>query len=262
MTAWILLAALAAGGQDKPGKGVPSPSEDRSLSAEVFLDRGMPAPDRSWTPPDYVKAVEVLRKTAAENALFLPRRGSPASGALFDRLASLDNFATAANSTLSLDDRASLVIGFSQSLPQILMIYLEAQNKEGGFDAELTSFMILMLRNARVGMEWAREFLPTIRLDDPRREARLNGFKRMKGGFADVVLGSLQTLTERETFRPSELVRLVEALKIDLPILFGELPEEAQKEVRIKVRDLSAKESEDSLKGPLKSLEAALPAEK
>jgi hypothetical protein len=73
-------------------------------------------------------------------------------------------------------------------------------------------------------LELADEFLPTINKDDPTYPVRLQGLEQMKRGLAGIVAGSLQTLTERDNYRESELARLVGYLEETLPLIVPRLP--------------------------------------
>jgi len=64
------------------------------------------------------------------------------------------------------------------------------------------------------------------------------GLERMKRGLAAVVAGGLQTLTERKSYRGSELARLVGYMQETFPLIVPRLPPVARTEVLIRLEKM------------------------
>lgn len=107
------------------------------------------------------------------------------------------------------------------------------------------------MRATVVMLELVDEFLPTIKKDDPSYQVRMQGLERIKGGLATVVSGGLETLTERDSYRGSERVRLVGYMQETFPLIVPRLPPGARAETMIQL----AKMQEDSA---LKDLQPGL----
>jgi hypothetical protein len=66
----------------------------------------------------------------------------------------------------------------------------------------------------------------------------MQGLDQMKRGLASVVAGGLKTLTERESYRASELVRLVGYMQETLPQIVLRLPDGSRKETLFRLDNL------------------------
>ena len=58
----------------------------------------------------------------------------------------------------------------------------------------------------------------------------MQGLEKMKFGLAGLVAGGLQTLTERESYRKGELIRLVGYMQESFPLIVPQLPPGARRE--------------------------------
>jgi hypothetical protein len=77
-----------------------------------------------------------------------------------------------------------------------------------------------------------------IKKDDPTYQVRMKGLERMKGGLALVVAGGLQTFTERESYRASELARLVGYMQETFPLIVPRLPPGSQTETMTRLEKM------------------------
>ena len=80
------------------------------------------------------------------------------------------------------------------------------------------------LRFLVVELELVDEFAPTLDKEDPTYAVRMQGLEQMKLGLAQMVTGLLVTLTERDRYRSSELVRLLGYMQETLPVIAPHLP--------------------------------------
>ncbi len=76
----------------------------------------------------------------------------------------------------------------------------------------------------------------------------------MKRGLASVVAGGLQTLTERENYRGSELARLVGYMQETFPLIVPRLPPAARDETLIRLEKLQADSAMKDLQPSLREL--------
>jgi hypothetical protein len=105
-----------------------------------------------------------------------------------------------------------------------------------------------------VVLELVDEFLPTLKKDDPKYQVRMQGLEQMKRGLASVVAGGLQTITERESYRGSELARLVGHMQETFPLIVSRLPLDVRTETLIRLEKLQADPAMKDLQPGLREL--------
>ena len=139
---------------------------------------------------------------------------------------------------MPLDARFPQAINYYQTSNQVLKLYLSAYLKKDVRDSELVELMGAQLRSTVVMLELVDEFLPTIKKGDPKYQVRMQGLEQMKRGLASVIAGGLQTLTERESYRGSELARLVGYMQETFPLIVPRLPPGARTETLIRLEKM------------------------
>lgn len=216
----------------------PKTSSDESLTAEQYLGLGLPAQDREWSGDDMVKAAQILASVAQKGYWQLPRYKSNRSGEVFARLTSPQNLDLFKNRTLPLDARFPQALNHFQANNQVLKLYLAGFLKKEVRDSELVELMGSQFRSTVVMLELVDEFLPTIKKDDPKYQVRMQGLDQMKRGLASVIAGGLQTLTERNSYQGSELVRLVGYMQETFPLIVPRLPPGARTETMLRLEKM------------------------
>ncbi len=249
-TALVLLTLVGSGcsnsptfpGQAHSSKGGapadPKPPADDSLTSEEYLRLGLPAQDREWSGDDMVKAERTLASLVQTGYRQLPRYKSERSGEMFARLTSPQNLDLFKNRTLPIEARFPQALNYFGAGNQVLKLYLAGFLKKEVGDSELVELMGSQFRSTVVILELVDEFLPTIKKDDPKYQARMEGLDQMKRGLAGVVAGSLQTLTERESYRESELVKLVGYMRDTFPLIVPRLPPGARTETLLRLEKM------------------------
>lgn len=250
-------AMLAVGYQSAQGHK-PQTAPDRSLAPTTYIQKGLPANDRSWDGQDYVQAAKVLHALASADPTQLPRYGSPISGAVFARIVSQENFRLFGNGILDKQQSFTAASSLLQGLGQITLVYASATTQERVFDSELVELMRFVLELSREVAERAEAFFASLPTNDPDHDARLKGREQMRQGMARVVIGCLATLAERETYRSSDLVRLAQTLDTTVPLIFSFLPPGAQQELPVRIQRMIEQEPNPSIKERLAHLAAAI----
>jgi hypothetical protein len=208
------------------------------LTAEEYLRLGLPAHDREWSGDDMAKAEKVLTLLTQKGYRQLPRYKSERSGEMFARLTSSQNLRLFKNRTLPLDARFPQALRYYQASNQVSKLYLSGFLKKDVRDSELVEIMGSMFRSTVVIFDLVDEFLPTIKKDDPTYQVRMQGLDRMKGGLASIVAGGLLTLTEKEFYRRSELVRLVAYMQETFPRIVPRLPPGSRTETLLRLEKM------------------------
>ena len=250
MAAIVLLALL----------GVPQavPSEDRSLTIDEYVSRGVPAPDRPWGAQDYAAAAAALRPLAARDVLQMPRHGSKASGALFRRICDRENLEFFGNRSLPVDQRLPAMGPVQAALKELLLIYLKPAPTGASFERENIELMGMILRLVPVQFALAEEFLAALPKDDPKREVRQEALATMRKGAATSVSGALITLGQGAAYKPADRIRFAELAKDSLPAILPSLPPETRKEVPLRLKGMIEKESDADVQAALRELLKAL----
>ena len=278
-TPWMLLSILLAStccglavplpaSQEPSGtrpaatkKDAPEPPADKSLSMDELLKAGFPAHDRDWVSTDVRAAAEILNAIAAKDATQLPRYRSERSGRAFERLTADANLDIYRNKTLPLSQRLLGAIEHLNSMNQVLKAYIEAFTRQNVGDSEVIELLGAQLRSAVVMTSLTDEFLPTLDKNDPKYPARMEGLKTMKGGMAQMVFGTLITLTESEAYRPAERKRLIGHMQGTFPKILPALLEdsrtEARQQIRNYVKDPRLQELSEDLEKLLTAIEKA-----
>ena len=219
---------------------------DESLTSDEYLRLGLPAQDREWSGDDMVKAEKILASLAQNGYRQLPRYKSERSGEMFARLTSPQNLDLFQNRTLPLDARFPQALNYYQASNQVFKLYLAGFLKNDVRDSEIVEVMGAQFRSTVVMLELLDEFLPTIKKDDPTYQVRMQGVDQMKRGLASIVAGGLQTLTEKESYRGSELVRLVGYMQETFPLIVPRLPPGARTETLLRLEKMQV---DPALKG-------------
>jgi hypothetical protein len=248
--ALVLLTLLGSGCRDRPSHrdrtagseggapADPKASVDESLTSEEYLRLGLPAQDREWSGDDMARAAKTLESLAQKGYRQLPRYKSERSGEVFARLTSPQNLDGFKNRTLPLEARFPESLNYLQGSNAVLKLYLAGYLKKEVRDTELIELVGALLRTTAVMLELVDEFLPTIKKDDPTYQVRMQGLDQMRRGLASIVAGSLKTLTERESYRASELVKLVGYMQETMPVIVPRLPPGARTETLLRLEKM------------------------
>ena len=156
----------------------------------------------------------------------------------FARLTSPQNLDLFKNRTLPFDIRFPQALNYFQASNEVFKLYLAGFLKRDVRDSELVELMGSEFRSTMVMLELVDEFLPTIQKDDPQYQIRMQGLDQMKRGLASVVAGGLQTLTERESYRGSELLRLVGYMQETFPLIVPRLPPASRSETLLQLEQM------------------------
>jgi hypothetical protein len=234
--------------------------EDHSLTIDEYLRLGMPAPDRAWSPQDYSQAATVLKSIAQKNPRELPRSGSPASGKLFERIASTENLAPLLDEKLSLDTRMPMMIGYLDGSRQVMTDYLDPATRGFVFDSEVAGLMGLMLKLGETSIGLGNKFMASVPKDDPKMSVRQEGFSKMKSGLVTTFDGAIISLSETNFYGTPARLKVCGYLRDTLPSVINEFPSNVQSEIPVRIGRLQEIESDAQMKKELEELRNAVTA--
>jgi len=193
---------------------------DQSLKTEEYVRLGLPAPDKVWSGEDMLQANKVFATLALDKPEQLPRLRSSRSGDVFDRLTSIEFVQSIRSRDDPLNTRLMQGIDYVDGLKEIVKKYTSAFLNGVARDVEVVALNGTLLRLFVLEFELLAEFVKTLDKEDPTYAVRMQGMEQTKSGLAQVVNGHLMTLTERDRYRPPELIHLVEHMQETFPALF------------------------------------------
>ncbi|MDB5341073.1 MAG: hypothetical protein JWN70_6692 [Planctomycetaceae bacterium] len=233
-----------------PGK----PVADQSLTGDQYIALGVPAFDRTWMGGDMKTAAEAFVSLAAEHPEQLPRFDSSRSGAVFARITSAGNLSPLREQTVPLDARFPLGLSYMQSHGSILGTYLKAFLKDQCSENEMMELMGSNLRACHMILDLVDEFWPTLSKDDPSYPARVRGLDQMRSGLANVVLGSITSLTEDQNYSLAARLKLLKYCREEFPAIVTKLGHSSQVEVQQRLIKLADDPKLQPLQEPLRLL--------
>jgi hypothetical protein len=204
------------------------------------------------------KAAKVLAAVAEHAPGQLPRYQSERSGAVFARLTDVQNHEFFRNRSLPLDGRLQLAAAYTAAANQVYMLYLTSFLKHATGDSELVELLGAQFRMAVLLLELVDEKLPTVRKDDPAYESRMAGLEKMKGGLAMMVAGGLQILTEKDSYRTAERMRMLAYMQETVPKIVPRLPAGARAELLVRLEGSATNEALKVLQPAFEQLHAAV----
>jgi hypothetical protein len=241
----ILLAVQQANGEtlsdllNRSGHSY-TPPPDRSLSVDDYIQRGVPAYDRIWSGTDMAKAASVLASVAQKEPGQLPRYQSHRSGILFARITADENLGLYRNRSLPVGQRITEALAYLESHNAIGKLYLKSYNQNATGDSELVEVYASLLRMWLTLMPLLDEFIATLDKSDPSYSVRMGGLNKVRTGLATSVSAVVETLTERQSYRTSELKRLASNMTQTLPKLLPYVPDGTRTETMVRLRSLGS----------------------
>jgi len=249
----LTLSLVSQGGQAQ----TPPVAADHSLSPQAYVQKGMPASDRSWFTKEYGQAVSVLKSLSAGDATQLPRYGSPVSGAVFARIVSRDSLKLAESELVPVESRLLATAEIFWRLNQIAVVYASATTTSQVFDSEVVELFSYILEVSCNMMLLGETVIGSRPADAADRAALLKDREQARQGVATIVRACLE-ITEKKGCRVTELVRLAQAMEKTLPEIAPLLPPEAKQELTVRLQRMLEQESDPGLKKALQHVATAL----
>lgn len=233
---------------------------DHSLTAATYIEKGMPANDREWVGLDYNQAASVLEAVSDDDPTMLPRYHSAVSGAVFGRIVSSENYARLHLETIPRQTRFYEASDILRGLSRILLVYNSAMNSRRLFDSEEIELFRSILEVSRFVVQIANEAAasPAERPTDSLFVDR----DQLRKGLASILSGDLRVFTEKNFFRPAELLRHADTMTRMFPDLFPFLSANSQLELKVRLDELIKAEADPTLKNRLIKLAAVIPKAK
>lgn len=210
-------------------------ADDQSLPNDDYIALGMPSYDRDWIGQDLTTVATVLETLPVEQ---LPRLNSTRSDKVFSRMISPNNLGMYRNQSIDLSVRLPQSLEALDGEGRLTKTYMSAFLKDRTFGEDLIHLLGHMLEIVQINIELINQYIPTISQDDPAYQARMDGLVKAKGGLANIVIGTLITLTETNNFSTRDRLKLLEYSRDTFPSIVPSLTTPSQTEVFRKISNM------------------------
>jgi hypothetical protein len=217
----VVLAAVAV-------LTAPALAAEETADMGPLLEAGIPAVDRAWAGVDY----EAVARVLAAGKVPLPTLETAPGRRFLERFASTENLSMLRAREFALGPRLQSGLASMQGSAQVLMLYAA---RGPAVHEELARLLAFQLRLVDAMLELVDELLPTIPKDD-QYATRMEGLQKLRGGLAQVYMGSAISLSETKVYAPGDLSRILAAMAETLPRARAYLSADARTELRVKLQ--------------------------
>ena len=182
---------------------------DNSLTIDGYRELGIPDPNQQWDMADYAKAHNVLAKMKWERQLQLPMQDSDKSGALFDRMVSIDYLVFLQDSTLTRSEKAQKISEFARVYDYWIDVYTIPTLKANYYNREIMSVRLFNLRLTEAALNLANKINDS---DDPADVALQYGYESIKRAYLECVSSYLQPDNYRLQFSNEDMQKMVDSI--------------------------------------------------
>jgi hypothetical protein len=193
-----------------------------------FLEAGIPAASRTWSGPDYERALAVL----IDGKVPLPRLADPQGAALLRRMTSTENLSLQRDKSLLLSVRLVDFLQVQQGAGRLLSLYASAKN--GDYRPELARIMAFVLYSSAQGVDLIEEQMKRLARDETHA-AGTEGLKEANKGMTSVFVGAEEMLAEKNGFSAEDLSVVLDAMAGTLPRIKTGFPPDVRIELRKKL---------------------------
>jgi len=204
---------------------------DHSLNLSEYISAGVPAIDHPWSGIELTEALNILKSISQSDSSRLPRFKSDRSGDLFSRIVSDENLNPFRDESRPSKDRLSDSVPYIDASNQMTKMYLESARTQATGGAEVVELIGSNLRLSVAISKAIDDYLPTLDKGDSGYDYRVNNLKAIQYGLGVMIAGSIQLLSEAQTYKAPELKQLIEYQLATIPLVFADLPKESQTEI-------------------------------
>lgn len=252
---FLLILVLAAAGKIT---AAPVVAPDHSLTVKEYVDKGVPSPDKVWSPQDYEAAAKALTDISKSDPTLLPRFNSPQSGALFNHIIDDANLAFITDKSVPVEDRLRKVAAVSSFVP-MLMVYANSSKETQTLDTELVEIGAFILRLELDASVTMNEFIKA-HPELAGNKQVTDGFNMARGGFFETFGGYVDIMLDHQNLRPSESLRTAAHLKKIFPAFYPLLSPDNQAIILAHLKSAADKEADPALQAAIKEILAGIPA--
>jgi hypothetical protein len=219
---------------------------------------GLPDPGHAWSGEEMQKAAQVLTTLGHQKLASLPRYRSDRSGEVFARIISTEGWGKLTDKSIPLGRRMPDAMANYELLNAVNKLYSSGYMFGSTGDDEVVAIYCSMLRFIETFFNLVEEFVPTLDPGDPTYEVRMGGLRKMKAGFANMVVAGLMMLSDRDRIRISRRRHIVDTMQEVLPSLVPHLSEEGQDAVLSQIDSISEDPKIKVLRPDLRALRVSI----
>ena len=228
-----------------------APYADESKSLETYRAAGVPAIDKPWGSDEYKAAFDAIFKLGKKWEA-LPRFKSAKSGALFERIVSLDNMNSVATESTPLDQRKTQVQLLMANSTQLLQYYIV---RPGLYNRELVECEAFILKLVLLKIQIMDKYVSGLDSKSAEYSKQIEEKKLMHEGVHDVVISALNPLEDWRNTSTSSRLRVCEILAEYLPDLLVQGTPETQEYATNRISGILKHEAEPRIKAAISKLQ-------
>jgi len=184
-------------------------NRDYSLSLKKYREMGIPNPNKVWNLEEIGIAINVFSGIKWSKPYILPRKGSKKSGALFERMISLENMTFLQDDTLQLHDKAYLSLEFLQLFDKWSEVYTNPIWKKQYYHRELAEININEVRLTEIMVELTKDVMAS---KDPVVMMLQAGVPQIKLNYVSSLVNALNLQSHSSQFLNKDLELIADSL--------------------------------------------------
>jgi hypothetical protein len=229
----------------------------KDITTAWFVQRGMPAPNHTWSLDEYKQADTALAGITKEGRARLPRRKS--AGEMFDRLVATDAFDVLRDERQSVQDRIRIGIVYVGIVVDLAEFYARAVPPPA-FDQEEVELSVQLLRLEGLMATLMRDFETkegrNLSEENRQRSRKQHAVVIEKVGAS--VARTLDMLSNPNAIDPDAREDCIRRLAEFMPALVKEIPESARADIRIRILEMKHTEKNATIHASVAALSDAL----
>jgi hypothetical protein len=183
--------------------------KDNSLTIDAYRKLGMPDPDKQWEMKDYTQAHNVMAGLKWARPTELPVKDSEKSGALFQRMVSLDYLSFLHDSTITRSEKARRITKFGRVYDYWIDVYTIPILKKNYYNREIIDIRIFNLKVTEAALNLAHEINKS---HDPADVALQYGYPSIKRAYLECLSDYLQPLTYTSEFDDRDMEKMLDSV--------------------------------------------------
>lgn len=220
------------------GAATTSQASDPTLTAERYMELGLPDPKNTWTSANMARAARILAEVADRDLAQLPRIGSAKSGSVFARMTNDQNLEQLQNQSIPLVIRTGYALQFLHAGTTVSNLYQASAAKGKGGKDESTEMLAFTLKTATALTRLTDEVSGTLDKSDPTYAVRMASFNKMKAGFGTILEGIVSEASDPQKLTPETRLRVLKVLDQTLPMLVKSLPPKTRTAIQERLQKL------------------------
>lgn len=177
-----------------------TPYPDNSFTTEQYMDLHIPSPQKKWGPEEMKAFIKYMEKIYMEDKWSLPRKDSPYSGVLFQKMVNLDNLYRINDKRIPIDERLALTDAQMEYSSFIIAIYKENNKATERFGSEVLAtyaYLVYTSKSIRLFLDELKTVLPEENTQNSKFKTLYTNITEQLGDFMNMVLVTYEKESHR-----------------------------------------------------------------